>query len=122
MSAQSIDLDENQQLALLNEWNNRPDDPPYIKELIELVFPEVPEEKRDGRSKYGRAVKKFLAEKSLKAKVSHKYYPKEKIELTEDQKEFITNNCGAMKPMEMAKVVFDDPKHFSFGFEVQGVI
>ena len=108
MSSKNIELDESQQLALLNEWNNRPDDPPYIKELIELVFPDVPEDMRDGRSKYGRAVKKFLSEKSLKAKVSHKYYPKEKTELTEDQKEFISNNCGAMKPMEMAKVVFDD--------------
>ena len=42
--------------------------------------------------------------------MSHKYYPKEKTELTEDQKEFITNNCGAMKPMDMAKVTFDDPR------------
>ena len=64
MSSKNIDLNEDQQLVILNEWNNRPDDPPYIKELIELVFPDVPEdEERDGRSKYGRAVKKFLAEK-----------------------------------------------------------
>ena len=37
MSSKNIELDESQQLALLNEWNSRPDDPPYIKELIELV-------------------------------------------------------------------------------------
>ena len=110
MIPKNIELDKDQQLALLNEWNNRPDDPPYIKELIELVFPDIPEDMRDGRSKYGRAVKKFLSEKSLNAKVSHKYYPKEKTELTENQKEYIENNCGAMKPMEMAKVVFDDPR------------
>jgi hypothetical protein len=110
MSAQTITLDENQQLALLNEWNSRPDDPPYISQLIELVFPDVPEKQRDGRSKYGRAVKKFLAEKSLSAKVSHKYYPKEKKELTEEQKEFISNNCSAMKPMEMTRLIFNDPK------------
>ena len=109
MSAKNIELNEDQQLALLNEWNNRPDDPPYVKELVELVFPDLPEDMRDGSSKYGRAVKKFLAERSLKAKVSHKHYPKEKPELTEDQKEFISNNCGAMKPMEMARMVFDDP-------------
>jgi hypothetical protein len=108
MSIKGIELNEDQQLLLLNEWNNRPDDPPYIKELIELAFPDIPEDMQDGRSKYGRAVKKFLSEKSLKAKVSHKYYPKERTELTEDQKEFISNNCGAMKPMEMAKTVFDD--------------
>lgn len=110
MSVKDIELNEDQQLILLNEWNNRPDDPPYIKELIELAFPDIPEDMQDGRSKYGRAVKKFLSEKSIKAKVSHKYYPKEKIELTEDQQEYISNNCGAMKPMEMAKVVFEDVK------------
>jgi len=68
MSSKNIELNEDQQLALLNEWNNRPDNPPYIKELIELIFPDVPEEMKDGRSKYGRAVKKFLSERSLKAK------------------------------------------------------
>ena len=94
MSGKDIELNKDQQLILLNEWNNRPDDPPYIKELIELAFPDIPEDMQDGRSKYGRAVKKFLSERSIKAKVSHKYYPKEKIELTEDQQEFISNNCG----------------------------
>ena len=108
MSSKNIKLNEDQQLAILTEWNSRPEDPPYIKELIELVFPDVPEEKKDGRSKYGRAVKDFLAEKSLSAKVSHKYYPKEKVELNEDQKEFISNNCSAMKPMEMARLLFED--------------
>ena len=110
MSSKNIELNEDQQLAILTEWNSRPDDPPYISQLIELVFPDVPEKQRDGRSKYGRAVKKFLAEKSLEAKVSHKYYPKEKIELTDEQKEFISNNCSAMKPMEMARLIFDDSK------------
>ncbi len=65
MSSKNIELNEDQQLAILTEWNSRPDDPPYISQLIELVFPDVPEKQRDGRSKYGRAVKKFLAEKSL---------------------------------------------------------
>ena len=110
MSSKITDLNEDQQLAILTEWNSRPDNPPYISELIELVFPDIPENQRDGRSKYGRAVKQFLAEKSLEAKVSHKYYPKEKIELKDEQKEFISNNCSAMKPMEMARLIFDDPK------------
>jgi len=110
MSSNNIELTKEQQLTLLNEWNNRPDDPPYIKELIELAFPDIPEDMKDGRSKYGRVVKKFLSEKSLEAKVSHKYYPKEKIELTDNQKEFIENNCGAMKPMDMVKLVFEDPR------------
>ena len=85
MSSKNIELNEDQQLAILKEWNGRKDNPPYIGELIELVFSDIPEDLKDGRSKYGRAVKKFLAEKSLTAKVTSKHYPKEKIELTEDQ-------------------------------------
>ena len=110
MSSKNIELNEDQQLAILKEWNERKDNPPYIGELIELVFSDIPEDLKDGRSKYGRAVKKFLAEKSLTAKVTSKHYPKEKIELTEDQKEFISNNCSAMKPMEMTRLLFEDDK------------
>ena len=110
MSDKNIKLSEDQQLAILEEWNKRKDGAPHLKELIELVFGDIPEEKRDGRSVYGRAVKKFLAEKSLEAKVSHKYYPKEKVQLTDDQKEFISNNCSAMKPMDITRLLFDDNK------------
>ena len=110
MSNKNITLNTDQELAILEECNKRGDDPPYVKELIALVFPDVPEEMKDGRSKYGRAVKKFLAEKSLEAKVTNKYYPKEKVELNEDQKEFISNNCSAMKPMDMARLIFEDDK------------
>ena len=31
MTSREIELTEDQQLLLLNEWNGRPDDPPYIK-------------------------------------------------------------------------------------------
>ena len=110
MKEKNIELNEDQQLAILEEWNKRNDGAPHLKELIELVFPDIPEEMKDGRSKYGRAVKKFLAEKSLEAKVSHKYYPKEKVQLTDDQKEYISNNCGAMKPMDITRLIFDDNK------------
>ena len=67
MKSKNIELNEDQQLAILEEWNKMADDPPYIIELIKLVFPDIPEEMVDGRSKYGRAVNKFLAEKSLNA-------------------------------------------------------
>ena len=109
MSSKNVKLTEDQELAILEEWNKR-NEPPYISELIQLTFPDIPDERKNGRSKEGRAVKEFLAKKSLEARVTSKHYPKERTELTEDQKEFIYNNCGAMRPMELAKVVFDDPK------------
>ena len=31
MKSKNIELNEDQQLAILEEWNKRTDDPPYIK-------------------------------------------------------------------------------------------
>ena len=38
MSDKNIKLSEDQQLAILEEWNKRKDGAPHLKELIELVF------------------------------------------------------------------------------------
>ena len=110
MKSKDIELTEDQQLAILEKWNSTKEGAPHLKELIELVFTDIPADKKDGRSKYGRCVRKFLSGKSLEARVSHRYYPKEKIQLTDDQKEFISNNCSAMRPMEMVRLIFDDNK------------
>jgi len=49
-------LTEEQELKLLEEWNNRPDNPPSLTELVKLAFGR---EDLDGRSKEGKAVKNF---------------------------------------------------------------
>ena len=77
MSSKNVKLTEDQELAILEEWNKR-DEPPYISELIELAFPDIPDDRKNGRSKEGRAVKEFLAKKSLEARVTSKHYPKER--------------------------------------------
>jgi hypothetical protein len=44
----------------------------------------------------------------LKARGSHQYKAKGLLELTEDQKEYLTNNATLLKPLELAKNTFDD--------------
>lgn len=96
-------LTEAQQLNLLNEWNSRPNNPPSLAELVKLVFNN---ENLDGRSKEGKAVKNFLASRQIKPKKSHEYEAKGLIELTVEQKEYISNNCPTMTGLEIAKILF----------------
>ena len=103
---EEIILTEAQQLLLLKEWNDRPSNPPSLNELAKIAFPEV--ENADGRSKEGRAVKAFLATRQLKARGAQEYQHKEKIELTDEQKEYAANNAPTMKAYEMARVLFEN--------------
>ncbi len=104
--SQEIALSDNQKKALVQEWNSRPDSPPSLLELINLVFPD---KKVDGRSKEGKAVKAFLAEQSIKARAAQEYQHKE-INLTGEHKEFIDNNYKMMTFVEIARVIFANEK------------
>ena len=99
------ELTEEQKQIIMDEWNNNPDDPPSLLDLITKAFPG---QNFDGRSKEGRAVKEFLATSNIKARGAHEYKPKKKINLTEEDIEFIRNNASTMKPLELTKVVFKD--------------
>jgi len=103
----NLELTENQKNAILDEWNSRPDSPPSLLELIEIAFPE---QDLDGRTKEGRAVKEFLATRSIKARAAHEYQPKEKIELSEEDETFIKNNVEFMSSVEIARVIFKSPQ------------
>ena len=103
MSEDIFVLSEEQKLKLLNEWNNRPDDPPSLAELVKIAFDR---EDLDGRSKEGKAVKQFLASRQIKPRKSHEYEAKGLIELDNERKEYISNNCHTMTGLEMAKILF----------------
>jgi len=75
---------------------------------IEKYFPEAPEKAKDGRSVYGRAVKKVLAEEGVKAKGTHEYEPVDE-KLTEEDMEFVRNNRSLMSSVEMTRVLENDP-------------
>ena len=106
-----ITISAEQQKLLLEEWNGRtldhPDGPPSLNELIKVAFPEL--EKANGRTKEGRAVRAFLASKDISPRSLHNYIPKEKIELTEEQQEYVINNVTTMKGYEIARVIFANP-------------
>tara|TARA_R110002110_G_scaffold11785_1_gene56401 strand:- start:337 stop:1434 length:1098 start_codon:yes stop_codon:yes gene_type:complete len=104
----SIELSDEQKAAVLGEWESNPNSPPAIKKLTQIAFPNVSEELQDGRSKYGRAVKAYLSSQDLRARGSHEYKPKESIELTDEQKEFVKNNASMMTSVEIARTVFND--------------
>ncbi len=116
---EEITLTEEQQLAVLKEWNDRTTNPPSLLELTKLAFPNA--ESVDGRSKEGRAIKAFLSTRQIKARGSQEYQHKEKIELTPEHKEFIANNVSTMKAYEMARVLFDNPNFTHLSQESKSV-
>jgi predicted RNA-binding protein with RPS1 domain len=102
----SFNLTEDQEKIVLEEWNSRPDSPPSLLELIRLAFPN---QDLDGRTKEGKAVKAFLASRSIKARAAHEYKAKTKMDLTEEDEIFIKNNLEFMSSVEMARILFKDP-------------
>jgi hypothetical protein len=119
MSEDIFILTEEQQLKLLQEWNNRPDNPPSLAELVKLAFDR---DDLDGRSKEGKAVKQFLASRQIKPKKSHEYEAKGLIELTLEHKEYISNNCHTMTGLEMAKVLFKNEALTNLSQETRSVL
>ena len=97
---------EERHLNALALWNERGEEnPPSLIELIKAAYPD--KDGIDGRSKEARELKVYLSTHGIQALGAHVYQPKEK-ELTDDQKEFITNNANLMSEVHMARVVFDD--------------
>ena len=91
---QEIELEENQKTQIDNLWDSKT--PPMIKDLVEKLFPFVDEKFRDGRSIYGKAIRKYLASKGKKASVTSIHIKKE-YELEEEEREYIYNNCSIWK-------------------------
>lgn len=101
-----VTLTKEQEETILKEWNSRQESPPSLLELIRFAFPE---QELDGRTKEGKAVKEFLAEKSIKAKVSSDYQPIERKELSDEDKTFIDSNMELMSSVEIARTIFKNP-------------
>jgi hypothetical protein len=119
MSEDLFILSEDQKLKLLNEWNNRPDDPPSLAELVKIAFDR---DDLDGRSKEGKAVKQFLASRQIKPRKSHEYEAKGLIELNNEQKEYVSNNCHTMTGLEMAKILFKNDILTNLSQETRSVL
>jgi hypothetical protein len=104
MNEEDLELTDSQKAVILSSWNNQPDEPPSLIDLTKAAFPDL--ENADGRSKEGRAIKAFLASRQLKARGTQEYVPKNKLDLTEEQREYISNSVTTMKAVEIARVIF----------------
>lgn len=100
-------LTEEQKSHILKEWNTRPQNPPSIPELIELVWGD---KKGDSRSRKGRIIKEFLTTRNMPAIAPSNYVPKGLIDLTEEQKTFINQNHTRYQPLELTREIFKNDK------------
>lgn len=112
------ELSNQDQLILLKAWEANPEDPPSIEELCEKIRQG---QHLDGRSKIGRNIKKFLADKDLKATTKTEYNPRPKFELTESQKEYVRNNTN-MSSLEQSRILWNNPNLFPLSKENRAVI
>jgi hypothetical protein len=113
-------LTKEQEEAILNAWNSCEKD--NAPSLLELIQDAAGFENKDGRSKEGRAVKKFLASRKIKARGAHQYLKQtDQITWTEEEKEFMINNIEAMKPLEMARYLKKDDSITVLGAETRAV-
>jgi hypothetical protein len=106
----NLELTEEQKKEILTFWNDKVEKNetvPSIGELAEKIF--GPGTK--GSSKEGRLIRDFLGSKNISVRSSQVYIKKTKsVELTEDQQEYIRNNRNTMTPVDMARLLFNNPK------------
>ena len=106
---EGVTFTDEQKNFILDSFKNGTDE---IKKLTGLVidkfFPDAPENQKDGRSVYGRAVKKILAEEGQSARGTHEYQHVEES-LSKEDEEFVRNNRTYMSSVEMARVIENDP-------------
>lgn len=114
-----ITLTQDQQDFIIKIWNENKDDPPSLQDLTQKVFPEIPN--LDGRSVYGKAVKNFLASRSLNVKTKSQYTPKNRVDFTQDQKDYISNNASLMTPVEIARELFNNYSLTNLSIEARSV-
>lgn len=97
-------LSQEQELLILEKLSNK--DKIYsIKELLDLLFPN---QNLEARSKEGFLVRELIASKGLEYKPARQWIPKKNIVLTEEQKQFITNNINVSTPLEMSRTLFNN--------------
>ena len=114
-----IDLTQEQKDLIIKTWNDRKDNPPGLLELTQLIFPEIPN--LDGRSKHGKAVKGFLASRELKIKTKSEYTPKDRIDFTQDQKDYIANNASMMTAVDLSRDLFNNYSLNNLSIEARSV-
>ena len=93
-----------------------------IPDLLNLTKKCFNDESLDGRSKEGRAVRKFLVESSIDFRTTGRR-PCEKIEFTPEQKDFVLQQAeDGLSSLEIAKIVFADRRVTPLSNEQRAVL
>ena len=110
----SIELSDNQKDFIKENFQKIPD-------LIELTRATFKDGTIDGRSKEGRAVRKYLVEEDIKYKTT-KHKEVKPIVLTDDQKNFIHQySQDGMSSFQIAQLLFPDNEVKKLGREQRAV-
>jgi hypothetical protein len=114
---EEIELTDEQWKKVQDLWNSRPNNPPSLKELTCVAFGR---NDLDGRTAHGKALKKKLAESRIKPPVANEKKPE--LILTEEQKEYLENNCATMKAVEMTRILFKNDNLTNLNLETRAVL
>lgn len=118
--SEEVKLTKEQEAAILDAWNSCEKN--NAPSLLELIQDAAGFKGKDGRSKEGRAVKKFLASRKIKARGAHEYQKQsDQVTWTDEEKEFMLNNAEAMRPMEMARYLKKDETIQTLSAETRAV-
>jgi hypothetical protein len=110
-------LTEEQKAKILKAWEANPDSPPSTNDLTVVAFGK----EMEARTREGRAIREFLATLGIKSQGKTIYKKKPEIELTVEQKEFISNHASNMKPLEMARELFDNNELTNLDLETRSI-
>tara|TARA_R100001443_G_C3359602_1_gene178771 strand:+ start:2090 stop:3139 length:1050 start_codon:yes stop_codon:yes gene_type:complete len=106
----------NEQKEFLRENASR------IPNLIDLTKQCFKDDSLDGRSKEGRAVRKFLVENAIEFRTTSRP-PAETIEFTQEQTEFILQQADTgLSSLEIARIIFPDRRVSPLSAEQRAVL
>ena len=96
--------------------------PSRIPNLIDLTKQCFKDDSLDGRSKEGRAVRKFLVENAIEFRTTSRP-PAETIEFTQEQTEFILQQADTgLSSLEIARIIFPDRRVSPLSAEQRAVL
>src|SRR3990167_359551 len=104
----NLELTDEMKRVILSRWNDKTKPPPSIKELVNLCRPN---EGLNGTHSFAKLIKTYLCTLGLEKELrkGQFYYKKsDDVELTEEQKTFLLNNCPPMTTVEAARVLGND--------------
>ncbi len=113
------ELTNKQIVTILKFWENNPDDPPSVEQILEKIFPG---QKLDGRSIEGYWIKSIIVKHNLPpAKTKTKYSPKGLLPLTPEMQEYIKNNPN-MTAKDIACILWEKSFLMNNSQEVRTVL